>query len=249
MLSDKEQIRYSRQMLVKGFSEEQQLMLKNATVLIVGCGGLGNPASLYLASSGIGRLIIADGDHVELSNLQRQVVFTEQSINQSKAEVMAAHLTSLNSDIDVEAVDDMVDAEFLDYYLPMVDVVLDCTDNLNTRYLLNDYCIAHSTVLISGAAIRAEGQVMMVNPNLDNFSCYQCFYPKSKGEPSLNCSTAGVIAPVLGIIGSMQALLAIKHLTAKRTLDNKVMIFDGMTMQWQRFNITKKQNCVCSNNN
>lgn len=245
MLSDQEQLRYSRQLLLSGFDHNQQLMLKRATVLIVGAGGLGTPACLYLAASGVGKLIIADGDKVELSNLQRQVAYTINDLNQNKADTIAKHLQHLNDDIDIETIDEMVDQESLDCYLPEVDLILDCSDNLTTRYLLNQKCIEYDTPLISGAAIRFEGQLMVIDPRQESYSCYQCFYPKTKGEPSLNCSTAGVMGPILGVIGSMQALQAIKVLTGEKINTNQVVLFDGKSMQWQHFSIAKKTNCVC----
>lgn len=245
MLSDQEQLRYSRQLLLKGFGEEQQLALKNSNVLIIGAGGLGNPAALYLAGAGVGKLIICDGDNIDVSNLQRQVIYQQGNVGQSKAEVTCEHLTGLNQEIDIEAIDEMIDAQSLDYYLPEIDLVLDCSDNLTTRYLINEKCIEHKTPLLSAAAIRYEGQLMFINPNEDGFCCYECFYPKTKGEPSLNCSTAGVLGPILGIIGSMQALQAVKYLTGKNVNGNQVMLFDGLALQWQTFNIAKNSNCSC----
>lgn len=246
MLTDQEQHRYSRQLLLNGFGHEQQLMLKKATVLIVGAGGLGTPACLYLAASGVGKLIVADGDTVELSNLQRQVAYTLNDLKQNKAEAMANHLQQLNDDIDIEVLDEMVDDENLDCYLSEVDLILDCSDNLATRYLLNKKCIDYKIPLISGAAIRFEGQLMVINPHQPHFSCYQCFYGTDKGEPSLNCSTAGVLGPILGVIGSMQALQAIKVLLNEDVNSNQVSLFDGKSMQWQHFAISKQPGCVCA---
>ncbi|KGK00612.1 HesA/MoeB/ThiF family protein [Thalassotalea sp. ND16A] len=248
MLSAQEQIRYSRQLLVKDFCEQQQLALRNASILIVGAGGLGTPAALYLAGAGVGKIIISDGDRIDLSNLQRQVMYKQSDIGENKAETTCQHLRSVNDDIDVEAIDEMIDADSLDYYLAEIDLVLDCTDNLTTRYLLNSKCIEHKTPLLSAAAIRYEGQLMFIDPNQQNFSCYQCFYPKAKGEPGLNCSTAGVIGPILGIIGSMQALQAVKYLSGQTIIGNQVMWFDGKSLQWQTFTVAKKDNCACGHN-
>lgn len=245
MLSDQEQLRYSRQLLLKGFNVDQQLALKNASILIVGAGGLGNPAALYLAAAGIGKIIICDGDNIDVSNLQRQVIYQQNNVGNNKAEITCEHLSGLNQEIDIEAIDEMIDAESLDYYLPEVDLVLDCTDNLSTRYLINAKCIEHKTPLLSAAAIRFEGQLMFINPNESGFCCYECFYPKTKGEPGLNCSTAGVLGPILGIIGSMQALQAVKYLAGINIKSNQIMLFDGLTVQWQTFNITKNSNCSC----
>ncbi|WNC67806.1 HesA/MoeB/ThiF family protein [Thalassotalea nanhaiensis] len=246
MLSNQEQLRYSRQLLLNGFDEQQQLALKNSSVLIIGAGGLGNPAALYLAGAGVGKIIIADGDCIDVSNLQRQVIYQHTNVGDNKAEITCEHLRGLNQEIDIEAIDEMIDSESLDYYLPEIDLVLDCSDNLSTRYLINEKCIEYKTPLLSAAAIRFEGQLMFINPLASDYCCYECFYPKNKGEPSLNCSTAGVLGPILGIIGSMQALQAVKYLIGKSVNSNQVMLFDGLAMQWQTFNITKNTNCSCS---
>ena len=245
MLTSSEQLRYSRQLLLKGFEQENQIQLKNATVLIIGIGGLGNPASMYLAGAGIGRLILADGDKVDITNLQRQVMFNNSHVGQNKAETAQQYLTTLNPDIDIEAVDEMLDAETINYYVEEADIVLDCTDNLSTRYLINEACVQYKTPLVSGAAIRFEGQLFTVDPSQENYPCYQCFYPKDKGEPTMNCSTAGVLGPVLGIIGSMQALEAIKLLIGRDVTNNQIALFDGLANQWQYFAIKKRDGCIC----
>ncbi len=249
MLSANEQLRYSRQLLIKGFTETQQLALKNATVLIVGLGGLGNPAALYLAGAGIGRLILADGDNIDVSNLQRQIIFHTEQVGENKATIAGQHLQQLNPEIDIEVIDEMIDQEQLDYYLNEVDLVLDCSDNLATRYAINEACVSHKTPLITGAAIRFEGQLLVIDPRQETSACYQCFYPKTKGEPALNCETAGVMGPILGVIGSMQALEAIKLLTNKTTSINKIKMFDGLAGQWQEFNLIKRAECICSDTN
>lgn len=247
MLTSNEQLRYSRQLLLKGFSETEQLQLKNAKVLIVGLGGLGNPVAMYLAATGVGQLILADGDNIDVTNLQRQVMFHTEQVGENKAEIAFQHLTKLNPEIDIEVIDEMLDDEQLDYYASEMDLIIDCTDNLSTRYAINLACVNHKTPLISGAAIRFEGQLFVINPTADDYACYECFYPKDKGEPALNCSTAGVLGPVLGVIGSMQALEAIKLLTKKQTSANKIKLFDGLSGQWQEFKIGKRSNCICNN--
>ncbi|TRX53824.1 HesA/MoeB/ThiF family protein [Thalassomonas sp. M1454] len=245
MLTSNEQLRYSRQLLLKGFSETEQLQLKQAKVLVVGLGGLGNPVAMYLAAAGVGQLILADGDSIDITNLQRQVMFHSAQVGKNKAEIAKEHLTNLNPEIDIEVIDEMLDFEQLDYYASEVDLIIDCTDNLSARYAINLACVNHKTPLISGAAIRFEGQLYIVDPRVDNYTCYECFYPKDKGEPALNCSTAGVLGPVLGVIGSMQALEAIKLLTNKPVSTNKIKIFDGLSGHWQEFNISKRTNCIC----
>jgi sulfur carrier protein ThiS adenylyltransferase len=228
--------------------ESAQIKLKNATVLIAGIGGLGNPAALYLAAAGVGKLILADGDNIELSNLQRQIIFTENDIDLNKAEQARTRLNELNSEIDIEVIDEMLDRSLLEYYLPEVDLVLDCTDNLTARYLLNQLCIEQQKPLIIGAAIRFEGQILVVNSQEPTSCCYQCLYPKSDEdlEVQLNCQTAGIVGPVLGIVGSMQALEAIKLLTGKPMKYNQLRLFDGLSGHWQNLNIAKQKNCICN---
>lgn len=246
MLTDQEQLRYSRHLLLDKIGTDGQLALKNASVLIVGVGGLGNPASMYLAASGVGRLFLADGDKIELSNLQRQVLFDQESVGENKAEIAAEKLANLNEDIDIEPIDEFLDEESLNYYVSQVDLVLDCTDNIKIRHSINRVCHAQKKPLIIGAAIRLEGQLLIVNNNDDTSPCYQCLYPEGQ-DVALNCQTAGVLSPVLGIIGSSQALEAIKLLTGKKINYGKLHIFDGLSNQWRYFNLSKSEHCqLCS---
>ena len=243
MLTSKEQLRYSRQVMLKDIGEQGQLALNNATVLVVGVGGLGCPVSLYLAAAGIGKLLLCDGDQVELTNLQRQVLFTEQSIGTNKAEAAAEHLAKLNPLIEIEAVDDMLDDELAAYYISQADIVVDCTDNIATRYLLNQHCLSHQTPLIIGAATGFDGQLFF-SRNQANHACYQCVFPKTDDAPVDNCQTLGILGPVLSIIGGMQALMAIKYLAGLSNPENQLMMFDGMSQRWQHFNVNKQQHCL-----
>jgi len=243
MLTSKEQIRYSRQVMLKGIGEQGQLALGNATVLVVGVGGLGCPVSLYLAAAGIGKLIICDGDQVEITNLQRQVLFTEQSVGINKAEAAAEHLAKLNPLIEIEAVDEMLDDELANYFVSQADIVVDCTDNIATRYLLNQHCLNHQTPLIIGAATGFDGQVFFTR-NRPESACYQCVFPKTDNAPVDNCQTLGILGPVLSIIGGMQALMTIKHLAGLTNPENQLMMFDGSSQRWQHFNVSKRENCA-----
>ena len=161
MLSPHEQLRYSRQIMLDKIGDEGQTQLKNASVLIVGIGGLGNPVATYLSAAGIGKLFLADGDKIEVSNLQRQVMFKEDDIGKNKADCLSELINLQNSDVDVEVVDEMLDEELAEYYLPLVDVVIDCTDNIQTRYLLNKVCLSYKTPLVIGAATGFDGQQMI----------------------------------------------------------------------------------------
>lgn len=249
MLTQKEQLRYSRQIMLKKIGEKGQLALQNANVLIVGMGGLGNPVSLYLAAAGIGTLFIADGDTVDLTNLQRQILFTENDIDENKADIAAEKLQQNNSNITVEVIDEMLDSELCNYYFPKMDVVIDCSDNIQTRYLINQHCVAHKIPLIVGAATGFDGQQLVVDPRNEDSACYHCLFPESKKPPENNCQTIGIIGPVLSIIAGMQSLQAIKLLTGNTVHINQLNLFDGLSNQWQQFKMKKQKDCkVCGEN-
>jgi len=247
MLTSKEQLRYSRQIMLNDIGEQGQVSLRNAKVLIVGIGGLGNPVSMYLAAAGVGNLYLADGDNIEITNLQRQVLFNEKDINNNKADIAAEKLLLQNPEIAVEVIDEMLDKELCDYYVSQVDCVLDCSDNITTRYLINQSCVEHKTPLIVGAATGFDGQQLVVNPREPESACYQCLFPASEKAPVNNCQTIGIVGPVLAIIAGMQSLQAIKLLTGNKVQINQLNLFDGLANQWQQFNLKKQKNCpVCS---
>ena len=247
MLSNQEKLRFSRQTLLKSIGEPGQQALKNAKVLIVGVGGLGNPVSLYLNAAGVGNIYLADGDSIDISNLHRQILFNETDIGENKADTSAEKLQQLNRDTNIEVLDEMLDEELADYYFPLVDLVLDCTDNINTRYLINRKCLEHKKPLVIGAATGFDGQHMFINPNIPDSACYQCLFPASKKAPENNCQTLGILGPVLAIIGGMQALQAIKFLTGHSVATNQLNIFDGLNNSWQQFSLKKQANCpICS---
>ncbi len=247
MLSPNEQLRYSRQIMLNKIGEQGQLALRDAKVLIVGMGGLGNPVSLYLAAAGVGTLFIADGDQVDITNLQRQILFTESDVGNNKADVGSEKLQQHNSEITIEAVDEMLDAELAHYYIEQVDVVIDCTDNIATRYLLNQVCVEQKTPLIVGAATGFDGQQLVVDPRNPESACYQCLFPASEKAPTNNCQTVGIVGPVLAIVAGMQSLQAIKLLTGNKIHINQLNMFDGLSNQWQQFTLKKQAGCpVCS---
>ncbi len=247
MLSQQEQLRFSRQTMLKGIGEQGQQMLKNARVLIVGVGGLGNPVSLYLNAAGVGHIYLVDGDSIDISNLPRQILFNDTDIAHNKADTSAEKLQQLNSSTNIEVLDEMLDTELADYYFPLVDLVLDCTDNINTRYLINQKCLEHKKPLVIGAATGFDGQHMFVNPNEADSACYQCLFPVDKKAPENNCQTLGILGPVLAIIGGMQALQAIKFLTGHVVTTNQLNIFDGLSNSWQQFKLKKQSTCpACS---
>lgn len=248
MLSDREKKRYSRHLLLGDIGEVGQLKLSQSKVLIVGLGGLGSPVALYLAAAGIGKLLIADGDSLDVTNLQRQILFDTDGAGEKKADLAEERLSRLNPEIDLEVIDHALTEEDLREYVPEVDLVLDCSDNLGTRKAVNRACVAERIPLLSAAAIRWEGHLMMFDYRQPETPCYECLYPPDADEPVLNCSTSGVVGPLLGILGSMQALEAIKLLLGMASdINGKLMMFDGKHHQWHSFRIQKKADCpVCN---
>jgi molybdopterin/thiamine biosynthesis adenylyltransferase len=248
VLTDKEQLRYSRQIMLKRIGLDGQLALKKAKVLIVGMGGLGNPVALYLAAAGVGNLYLADGDHVDLTNLQRQVLFNERDIGSNKADIAKEKLLLQNSELDIEVIDEMLDMELCQYYLSQlsVDLVIDCSDNLTTRYMVNQACFNHKVPLIIGAATGFDGQHLVLDARDQQSACYQCLFPASEKAPAQNCQSVGIMGPVLAIVAGMQSLSALKLLTNNPPKINQLSLFDGLTGQWQQFSLKKRKNCpVC----
>lgn len=248
-LSKSAQIRYARQLLLPEFGFDGQEKLSTSAALIVGLGGLGCAAAQYLTSSGIGRLVLADFDQVEPSNLQRQVLHSDADLGKTKVDSARQSLAAMNPHVKLEAVREKISRQTADAYLDDVDVVLDCSDNLSTREQLNSLCHTLVKPLVSGAAIRLEGQVATF-PMSPGTPCYQCL-SEYFNEPSQSCVEAGILAPVVGIIGAMQALEAIKVLTGVgEVLSSRVLLFDGACSQWQSFQIPLREDCpVCSAQN
>lgn len=244
-LSTKQAMRYNRQIVLPNFDLDKQEILLNAKCLIVGVGGLGCAAAQYLVAAGVGEITLIDDDNVEKTNLQRQVLHGEADVGVNKCVSAKASLEHLNSDIKVNVIQKRLE---LDDYLNLIeslDMVLDCTDNLTSRNILNQACYQSGTPLVSGAAIRMEGQLMSIVPQ-QHSACYACVSAYF-GEQNLSCVESGVMSPVVGIIGAMQALEAIKVLCDYgQSHVNKLMMFDGMTSTWQTFKVPKKVNCtVC----
>ncbi|MFI3222208.1 MAG: molybdopterin-synthase adenylyltransferase MoeB, partial [Methylococcaceae bacterium] len=208
-MNDTQLLRYSRQIMLPQCDIEGQQNILDAKVLIIGAGGLGSPAAMYLAAAGVGSIVIYDDDVVELSNLQRQIAHHTPDIGLDKVISTRETLNKLNPDVQVTAVKQRLAGEQLDIEVLNADVVLDCSDNFLTRFAINKACVKHQTALVSGAAIRFEGQVSVFTPSKDNSPCYNCLY-SSDGEELQNCATNGVIAPITGIVGSIQALEALK---------------------------------------
>lgn len=245
-MSDEQLLRYSRQIMLPAMDIEGQEKLLSANALIVGLGGLGSPAAMYLAAAGVGQLTLVDFDVVDLSNLQRQIAHTTHSIGQPKVESAQITIKALNPDTEVQAINDKLDESQLSQQVKQADVVLDCSDNFKTRFLLNALCVKHQVPLVSGAAIRMEAQLSVFDSRDPNNPCYHCLYG-NMGEADLSCSENGVLSPLVGVIGSMQALEAIKVLSGMgEPLVGKLMLFDAMDSHWRTVKLKKDPNCsVC----
>jgi len=243
-MNDTQLLRYSRQIMLPQCDIEGQQKILAAKVLIIGAGGLGSPAAMYLAAAGVGSIVIYDDDVVELSNLQRQIAHHTPDIGMDKVISTRKTLNRLNPDVEVKGIKQRLAGEQLDIEVLNADVVLDCSDNFTTRFAINKTCVKHKTALVSGAAIRFEGQVSVFTPGKNNSPCYNCLY-SSDGEELQNCATNGVIAPITGIVGSIQALEALKviirALIAIRWLEHGVEYYEvskkfKMPYLWCRIN-------------
>lgn len=246
MMTDPQRLRYSRQILLPGLGARGQERLRGSSVLVVGLGGLGSPAAMYLAAAGLGRLVLADCDAVDLSNLQRQIMHTTADVGRPKVESARAALEALNPEVRVVAVKRSLTAETLPHLVAEVDLVLDCSDNFATRFAVNAACVAAGRPLVSGAAVRLEGQVTAFSGRPAG-PCYQCLYPADAGVDE-TCSTDGILAPVVGIIGSIQATEAIKILTGLgEPLFGRLLLLDAALMQWRTLRLPADPLCpICS---
>jgi molybdopterin/thiamine biosynthesis adenylyltransferase len=244
--SDESLLRYSRQIMLPQVGVEGQERLLNAHLLIIGMGGLGAPAGIYLAAAGVGRLTLVDFDNVELSNLQRQIVHFSEDIGRPKVESARDTLQRLNPEITINTLNRRLSEAELGEQIAQADLVLDCSDNFTTRFAVNRLCVERRTPLVSGAAIRMEGQISVYRPDLDNEPCYQCLY-KGGDELDESCTQTGVLAPLVGIIGSMQALEALKIIMGiGQSLNGRLMLLDALTMEWRTMRLPKDPHCaVC----
>ncbi|APZ44131.1 HesA/MoeB/ThiF family protein [Acidihalobacter ferrooxydans] len=246
-MNDRQLLRYSRQLMLPQLDYSGQERLLRSRTLIVGLGGLGSPVALYLAAAGVGTLVLADFDSVDLSNLQRQIAHTTATIGQSKAISAAAAAQSINPEVEVECIDDLLSpAQFMPH-VAAADVVIDCTDNFVTRFTLNALCMEAGTPLVSGAAIRFEGQVTVFDPRRDDSPCYRCLYPDELDDEE-NCSRNGILAPVVGMIGTTQATEAIKVLAGiGEPLVGRLLLLDALHMEWRSIRLARDPQCpVCA---
>ena len=241
-MNDRDFMRYSRQILLEDIAIDGQQKLLASRVLIIGLGGLGAPAALYLAGAGIGTLVLADDDEVHLSNLQRQVLFTVDDLAEPKAQVSRQRLAQLNPDIRLVALQQRLEGEALQAEIALADVVLDCTDNITTRQAINAACVALDTPLVTASAVGFGGQMMVLTPPWTQ-GCYRCLWPEDD-EPRRSCRTAGVLGPVVGVMGTLQALEAIKLLTGMAAGHNRLRLFDARSGSWRELALQRARGCV-----
>ena len=246
-MDDHQLLQFSRHIMLPDFDVEGQEKLLQASILLVGAGGLGSPIALYLGAAGVGTLTIVDDDQVDTSNLQRQIAHRTADVGVNKAKSAAISVQAINPFATVRAIQQRLPAESLKQEVDQSDLVIDATDNSATRYLLNQLCWQQRTPLVSGAAVRWEGQIGVFDPRQES-PCYQCLYPDTQADTAQNCAENGVISPLVGVIGSMQALEAIKCLTGVgESLVGTLLFFDAKYGQWQRISLTKNPTCpVCA---
>lgn len=243
-MDDAQLLRYSRQIMLPELDVAGQERLLSARVLVVGLGGLGSPLALYLTAAGIGHLTLVDDDRVEASNLQRQVLHGQADIDRAKTDSAADRLRALNPAVELSLIEGRLEGERLDAAVANVDLVVDGTDNLATRYALNEACLQHGKPWVSAAAIRFEAQVTCFDPRRDDSPCYRCLWPDAE-ELELNCAENGVIAPLVGSIGALQALEAIKIIAGiGETLVGRILTFDALTCRWQEFRLRRRADCA-----
>jgi adenylyltransferase/sulfurtransferase len=247
-VDDTQRLRYSRHLLLNEFGEEAQERLLASHALVVGAGGLGSSALLYLASSGVGRITVCDGDRVDLTNLQRQVIHRVDSIGQPKVASAAATLARINPEVRVEPLEERATPERLAALARGADIVLDCSDNFATRHAINRACVAARRPLVSGAAIRFDGQVSVFDLRREGAPCYHCLFGESGDAGEERCATMGVFAPLVGVIGTLQAAEAVKLLAGVgETLAGRLLLFEALATRFHEVRLARDPDCpVCS---
>ena len=244
-MQDEELLRYSRHILLDDIGIEGQTRILQGHALIIGAGGLGSPAAMYLACSGIGQITLVDDDRVELTNLQRQIAHTTANVGQPKVASAKETLLALNPHVQVNALAVRADAALLDTLVAQADVVLDCCDNFATRQAVNTACVKHRKPLVSGAAIQMDGQITVYDPRDPTSPCYACVFPPDHTPEETRCATMGVFAPLVGIIGAMQAAEALKILASiGQALTGRLLMLDGRSMEWTQVRMPRKAGCL-----
>ena len=249
-MTDEQLLRYSRHILLDALGIEGQERILAAHALIIGAGGLGSPAALYLASAGIGRITLVDDDTVDFTNLQRQILHTQARVGMAKAESGRQALAAINPEINIIPLQERLAGAALDALVASADVVLDCTDNFATRHAINRACVHHRKPLVSGAAIRFDGQVSVYDLSRDDSPCYHCLFPEGEDVEEVRCAVMGVFAPLTGIIGTTQAAEALKLVAGiGETLTGRLLLLDSLDMEWRSVKFAKDAGCaVCGPN-
>jgi molybdopterin/thiamine biosynthesis adenylyltransferase len=246
-MTDDQLLRYSRHVLLDDIGIEGQQRLLASHALVIGAGGLGSPVALYLGTAGVGRLTLVDHDTVDLTNLQRQIAHDRSRVGQPKAESAAHSVRAINPDVQLRALARRADAALLDELVADADVVLDCSDNFSTRHAVNAACVHHARPLVSGAAIGFDGQISVYDIRQAETPCYACLFPPEAAFEEVACATMGVFAPLVGIIGTMQAAEALKLLIGTgRSLAGRLLMLDGRSMSWDEVRLARQPQCpVC----
>ena len=249
-MTDEQLLRYSRHILLDALGIEGQERILAAHALVIGAGGLGSPAALYLASAGIGKITLVDDDSVDLTNLQRQILHTQARVGMAKAESGRQALAAINPDITIVPLQERLGGTALDALVATVDVVLDCTDNFATRHAINRACVHHRKPLVSGAAIRFAGQISVYDLTRDDAPCYHCLFPEGDDVEEVRCAVMGVFAPLTGIIGTTQAAEALKLVAGiGESLSGRLLLLDALDMDWRTVRFRKDAGCtVCGPN-
>jgi molybdopterin/thiamine biosynthesis adenylyltransferase len=244
-MTDDQLLRYSRHILLDEIGIEGQERLLAAHAVVIGAGGLGSPAALYLGSAGVGRITLVDHDTVDLTNLQRQIAHTTARVGEPKVASAAKAVAAINPGVQVHAVQARADAALLDELLRTATVVLDCSDNYRTRHAVNAACVRHRVPLVAGAAIRFDGQITVIDPRDAKAPCYACIFAPDAQFEEVSCALMGVFAPLVGIVGAMQAAEALKLITGTGTsLAGRLMMLDGRSMEWSTMHLERAPECV-----
>ena len=246
-MNDEQLLRYSRHLLLEEIDVGGQEKLLAAHVLVIGCGGLGSAAAPYLAAAGIGKITLVDHDQVELTNLQRQIMYTQNAVGENKARSAKEFLGGLNPTVQINAIAGKADTALLKSLLPTVDVVLDCTDNFATRQMINAACVQHVTPLVSGSALGFDGQLAVFNPGNPSSPCYACIFSPEEQFEEVSCSSMGIFSPLVGIIGSMQAAQCLQLLIGfGEPLIGRLLLWNGRTTQIDQMTVSRNLDCtVC----
>ena len=246
-MNDEQLLRYARHLLLQGIAVEGQRRLLAAHALVIGAGGLGSPVALYLGSAGVGRITVVDDDAVDLGNLQRQIAHNQSRLGQPKAVSVRASIAAINPDVQLQALVRRADAALLNKLVPQADVVLDCSDNFHTRHAVNAACVRHRKPLVWGAAVGWDAQLSVFDPSQPASPCYACLFPPAAAHADEACATMGVLAPLVGVVGSLQAAEAIKLLVAAGgSLAGQLLMLDARQLAFDRIQVARQPGCsVC----